>query len=306
MRARRLPVILLVSILGASCDPSTTGPTDPARANEVSVDDGAKASGARHAARRFVDAYAQAGEDGGNGLEAIVGTRLLRSWVHWLQVQHEQFPGTVSGTVDSTDIGPAVPIEVEGVPGSAEVLRQVDVRATVLFSYVPEEGEAFTSTRSLDGPMRLVREASGAWSVLDFTRDGIPLSRQFEKVQGAVALDEGVGVSVLSFTAAPIWQFGLVVSTDETATLSPDSVTLTDADGTPVASARAVTNSLARIRGGSTVQGLVTFQPQASAAGLSLRFELRGAGERSTIIQIPLADRIHPIPLEATSPAPAG
>jgi hypothetical protein len=305
---RFVTIVVAIALAVPACTAGREGPTEPAEAGDLDVDDAVRAAGARWAARAFVEAYAGAPADDGAGLRPLVGTPLLRRWAGWLQVQNEGFPGAIAGDVDAVRIGPAVPFEVESVPGSAEILREVDVRASITFAFEPRDGDPFSVTRSLDGPMRLIRGSEGDWSVLDFTRDSVPLSSQFEAVSDAGDRDAGVTVAIAAFFAAPTWQFGLVVQTAGPLSLGSDDVTLVDDDGGLVATAGAITTQLERIRAGATVRGLVAFEPRSSADGLFLRLAVRGSRGRSTLV-IPLAGRIHPIEVTggtgAESPTPS-
>ena len=215
-------------------------------------------------------------------------------------------PGTISGSVENNQIGPAAPFELTSVPGSEAFLRDVDVRATVTFSFKPEHGDVITLSRSLDGPMRLLfDDQHGTWSVLDFTRDGIPLSQSFETVaDGASASRGGSDVVIDSFVSVPYWQFFLRVSSDRAVGLAPRDVELLDADGARVAVARDVTSSLRTIAAGRAVEGIVTFPAQTTADGLTLRLTLRGPGGVATF-DFKLRGLIHPLPIVTGSPSPS-
>lgn len=236
-------------------------------------------------------------------LEALVRTPLLRSWVHWLGVQNDEIRGTLSGDAGEIQIGPAIPFEVESVPGASEILREVDVRGSVIFSVEPIDDDPFNVTRAFDGPMRLIRERDGSWAVLDFTRDQIPLSRQFELVKDAEAADGQVRVSIACFFAAPVWQFGLVVTAGRAVSITRHGITLIDANGEAATTAQTVTPSLRRIVGGATVEGLIIFPVQPSADGLVLRIDLSSQSGGDAVLEIPLAGRIHPIALATSSPS---
>jgi hypothetical protein len=199
-------------------------------------------------------------------------------------------------------IGPAVPFEVESVPGSAEILREVDLRASVTFSFEPRDGEPFTVARSLDGPMRLIRASDGDWSVLDFTRDAIPLSGQFQVVEGADAANGTAAVAVVVFFAAPIWQLGILVQAVEAVSFTPEDVMLVAADGQAEA-AGAISTQLRHIRAGATVRGLVTFDARSDAEGLILRIAPDGSEGRAAI-EIPLTGRIRPVQIQAPAASP--
>lgn len=286
MRPRFAAALFVVALAAGACNPSPSGPGAPAAPDQVTADDAVKATGARAAAAAFVRTYANETGADPRALARLVNGDRLRRWVHWLGVQDREFPGTISGVVENNQIGPAAPFELTGVPGSEALLRDVDVRATITFSFQPDDGDEITLARSLDGPMRLLfDEERGTWAVLDFTRDGIPLSRTFEIVaKSAAASRRGTDVAIDSFVSVPYWQFFLRVSSDHVGELAPSDVELLDADGERVAVAREVTSSLRTIAAGPAVEGIVTFPPQAMADGLTLRVTLRGTSgpRRST------------------------
>lgn len=180
--------------------------------------------------------------------------------------------------VENDQIGPAAPFRLTSVQGSEAFLRDVDVQATITFSFRPDDGDEITLSRTLDGPMRLLfDDEHGTWSVLDFTRDGIPLSRTFEIVaESAAASKGGIDVAIDSFVSVPYWQFFLRMSTDRAIGLEPHDIELLDADGGIVAVAREVTSSLRSLAIGRVVEGIVTFPAQGSADGLTLRITTRG------------------------------
>ena len=303
MSTRLLAFALATLLLLGACSQRPVGPSDPLAKDAVTADDAVRASGARAAARRFVDAYARAPEAGLGPLQALVRTPLLRGWVHWLGVQNHELQGRLSGDAREIQIGPAVPFEVDSVPGSGEILREVDVRGSVLFSVEPIDDDPFTVTRAFDGPMRLIRESDGSWSVLDFTRDQIPLSQQFELVEGAEAANEDVRASIACFFAEPVWQFGLEVMAGRAVSFTRRGVTLLDANGEVVAAARTVTRSLQRVAAGASVEGLVTLPVQPSADGLVLRIDLSGRSGDDAVLEIQLEGRIHPIAFATSSPS---
>ena len=305
MRLRPTAALLFVLVVAVACNTSPSGPAGPAAPDQVTPDDATKAAGARAVAAAFVRAYASDTDADPRTLAALVDGDRLERWVHWLGVQDREFPGTISGTVETNTIGPAAPFEVASVPGSEALLREVAVQASITFSFQPDAGDTITLSRSLDGPMRLLfDEERGTWSVLDFTRDGIPLSQAFEIVgkQGATT-EDGVDVAIDAFVSVPYWQFFLRVSSDRAAHLAPNDAVLLDADGKPVASAREVTSSLRSLPADRAVEGIVTFPAQADAVGLTVRMVFRGPGGVTTL-EIPLQDLIHPLGIVSGSPSP--
>ena len=306
MRPRVIPLLVLVAVLGSACASHPAGPATPVGPDQVTPDDAVKAAGAREAARRFVEAYAEATGGDSTALQAMVGTDLLARWVHWLDIQNREFPGTISGTVSSNQIGPAAPFSVSSVPGSEAILRQVDVAATVTFSFDPSNGTPETVTRSLDGPMRLILDPRNGWKVLDFTRDGIPLSREFQTMKGAAATVDGVKVEAAAFLSVPYWQFGLVVVDPSSGSVDAKRTAIVDASGAVVSAAKAVTDSLERLPGGVPTEGLVTFSPASSADGLTLRIVVRSTTGHRTTLEIPLSGKVTPVPIATPTPTPSG
>ena len=306
MRIRLAAALLVVATSVVACSPSPTGPTAPAAPDQVTPDDAVKAAGARATAAAFVRAYASDTGADPRTLARLVDGKRLQRWVHWLGVQDREFPGTISGAVENDQIGPAAPFELSSVPGSGALLRDVDVQATVTFSFQPDDGKTITLSRSLDGPMRLLYDdVRGTWSVLDFTRDGIPLSQTFEIVAGsAEASERGIDVAIDSFVSVPYWQFFIRASSDRAVTIAPRDAELLDAEGARVAVAREVTSSLRAIDAGAAAEGIVTFPAQASADGLTLRMTLRGSGG-ATVFEFALGGLIHPVPLATGSPSPS-
>ncbi|MGH2597192.1 MAG: hypothetical protein ACRDH7_14700 [Actinomycetota bacterium] len=305
MRGRLAPAVLMVALVAAACGPSISGPNQPAAPDQVTPDDAVRAAGARAAARAFVQAYADATSGGSAALGRLAGTDRLRAWVHWLGVQNDQFPGTISGSVEADEIGPAAPFAVSSVPGSETILRQVDVQATVTFSLRPTTGTAVSETRSLDGPMRLIfDERDVSWKVLDFTRDGVPFSRSFEIVKHATATLGGTAVTIDSFVSVPYWEFFLRVTSDAPAGLTRSGAELVNTSGRRVASANDITSSLQDVSAGSPVEGIVTFPIQPNAEGLTLRLRLHGLNGVEAF-EFVLSGIIHPIPVTTASPSPS-
>ena len=264
-----------------------------------------KAAGARAAARAFVQAYATDTGADVTSLQQLVSTDRLTRWVHWLGVQNDQFPGTISGSVETDEVGPATAFAVSSVPGSETILRQVDVRATITFSLRPTTGAPVSESRSLDGPMRLIfDEKDGSWKVLDFTRDGIAFSQTFEIVKHATATLGGTEVTIDSFVSVPYWEFFLRVASAGPVTLTRSGVRLVNGDGQRVASANEITSSLRRISAGSPAEGIVTFPLQPNADGLTLRLHAHGSSG-DEVFEFVLSGIIHPIPVAAASPSPS-
>ncbi len=306
MRVRLATALFIVATFVVACSASPTGPTGPAAPDQVTPDDAVKAAGARATAAAFVRAHASDTGADPRTLARLVDGKRLQRWVHWLGVQDREFPGTISGAVDDDQIGPAAPFELSSVPGSGALLGDVNVQATITFSFQPDDGKTITLSRSLDGPMRLLYDdARGTWGVLDFTRDGIPLSQTFEVVADTVkGSRDGIDLTLDSFVSVPYWQFFIRVSSDRAVRIASHDAELLDPEGARVAVAQDVTSSLRANDARATAEGIVTFPAQASAGGLTLRMTLRGPGG-PTVFDLALEGLIHPIPVAIGSPSPS-
>jgi hypothetical protein len=272
----------------------------------MTPDDATKAAGARAVAAAFVRAYASDTGPDPRTLAALVGGDRLERWVHWLGIQDREFPGTISGTVETDLIGAAASFAVASVPGSEALLREVTVQASITFSFQPDTGDTITLSRSLDGPMRLLfDDRRGTWSVLDFTRDGIPLSQVFEIVgKRGTTSGGGIDLSIDAFVSVPYWQFFLQVSSHGAAGLVSEDAVLLDANGNRVATAGEVSSSLRSLPSGREVEGIVTLPAQATADGLTVRMTFRGP-DGPTAVEVPLQGLIHPLGLVSGSPSPS-
>jgi hypothetical protein len=152
--------------------------------------------------------------------------------------------------------------------------------------------------------MRLVLDpADGGWKVLDFTRDGIPLSSAFDIVKGGTRTAGGIRVTIDAFLSAPYWEFFIVAAGSPAFGFTTNATRLVARDGSHV-DAKTVTESLRRVQAATTAEGIATFPPQSSAEGLTLEVTLATTRGPLTL-DFPLANLIHPIPLAATPPSPS-
>lgn len=308
-RACRRPFIFLTLTVASAvaCSGGTHGPQRPLQAQDLDGGLAFDAVGARSTAFAFAQAYADVARDGAERLGALVATPTLRGWAHWLDVQNREFPGRVTGELRVSSVGPATAAELPAATTSSELFRDIQMDVEEAFRFMPDEGEPFPVVRKLDGTMRMVKTPQGAWRVLDFIRDGLPMSATFQPLDGATQM-AGVDLAVRldSFVAFPAWQFNVVVATQLGFELAPKGAALVDPEGAIVAEASTTTASLDTIEPGSVVEGIVGFPLQASAAGL--RFRLRFEGPRSpATVLFPLDGLIEPIPVappSSESPAP--
>jgi hypothetical protein len=203
-RAALVP--LLIAVLGA-CSRDAEGPAAPIAAEQVTPGPALDAGAARQTVIDFLDAYANASSDGGAALADLVAGDEIQAWVHWLGVQDAQFPGTITGEPDLRGVA-----FIGSAPTKRAVGAQVDVGATITFSFVPTDGDPFERTRILDGPFTLASVSPGDWRVADLIRDGIPMSDGIQLFRGEERTDGAVTVELDSlFMFTPNWQFNVVV-----------------------------------------------------------------------------------------------
>ncbi len=276
MRRLLVPIAILLAL--AACGPTLKGPAQTDALEQVSGGTGLDIVSARQAALDFVEAYAHASEDGGKVLLSLVDGSKLRSWVHWLAVQNGAFPGTIAATADVGSLRFVSTGSIGGVPGA-----EVDLGASLTLDYRPQGAAAFSVTRSLDGPMTLIRVGTGDWRVIDATRDGQPMDSAIQVLKKVEQAQQGVTVTVDSvFMFAPRWQFNVIVHNASSSPLALDTAATAVYVKQPGGSYEptkktAITPSLVTIAPGATIQGLVSVPTQPSA--------------RNRILEIPLALR---------------
>jgi hypothetical protein len=204
-------------------------------------------------------------------------------------------------------VGTAAPVKIPDLPDAADVIREVILIAQVDLAATPTQGDPLSLTRVLNGPMRLVTDGSGNWRVTDFSRDGLPLSAVFQVLDDvAIRGSSGLSVVVDSFVAAPVWQFNLVISAEggPTVRLDASEATLINRQGTEVAVAGEVTDSIQEVGPGPPAEGIVTFEPRSSARGLFLRLAFTSASGVDPVLEFPLQGVIEPIAVAPASPSP--
>jgi hypothetical protein len=297
---RRLSLLVAVVTVVVSCGTGVRGPLRPVDPSKLSGTDAVEASASRFAAKAFLDAYALAPQDEGQSLNRLVGSSLLRRWVFWLSVQNQEFPGDVTGR-SLARVGTSSTVDLSEEVSSEVRVQEVQVDGPVSFRYEPEVGEAFSVERDLTGPMRLLETGPRHWQVVDFSRDGVPMSLAYQVVGSSFeSEDTHLLVSFDSFFAVPQWQFCLIArirGSDETVSLAPHDAMLLDSSGTVVADASIVTRSLRRIRKGRAVPGLVSFPARSTTQGMRLELTFRSS-TNVRVLEIDLGE------LKAVSVAP--
>jgi hypothetical protein len=256
---RRAGAALALALAAAACAPHGA-PTEfgtPAALRDAATD-----VTASQTVGRFLDAYAAAPTDGGLALTELAGSAVVGHWAAWLGVQYEQIGG-VGGSVDIRSIGAARP--AEGSSGIDGVVS-VPIEASVRFTFPTATGGSDEQVRVLDGPVLLVPDPEGSWRVIDFVRDGVPLSASvfvFDPQSRASSVSErGVTIRVDSFIQdASEWAVGVLIRNDRDRDirLTDGTVGLVDATGSIVMGG-STPDEAEVIEPDSTQEALVAFQ----------------------------------------------
>ncbi len=274
---RRAPITLVLLVGLAACASGAQGPAAPIAMEQFSASMAMDLVSARQTALDFLNAYAASPDDGGLALTQIVAGPKLASWVRWLAVQNAEFAGAItaepvarSATFDGT-------LKLQGAIGA-----RVELGASVTFSYTPAEGDPFDRNRVLDGPMGLLEVGPANWRVIDFTRDGVPMSQGIQLFRKVSRTKDGVRVSVDSlFAFTPNWQFNVTVENHGRAgaLLDPNGAVLfTKRSGGYDRIDGVTTPSLRTVAAGSSAAGILAFPLQDDPKGKIVALVYRAGG----------------------------
>jgi hypothetical protein len=302
---RRLVFSSLVLFAATSCSPSLEGASQPLAQEQVGAGLGLDVASARRTALDFVNAYAHTTEDDGARLSALVVGPKLTAWVHWMTVQNQQFDGTISGIGDVRSVAFIDSFLVRNAVGG-----QVNLGASVTFTYEPADGQAFDRTRIMDGPVTLLRTGTAEWRVVDATRDGQSMNDGIQLFHDVSMASHGVTVSLHSlFMFTPAWQFNVTVvnRTGGLIRFEPDRLGLfVRRQGAPAQRMEGVyTEALDALPSGFDAEGLVGFPQQDEAKGRTLSLAYRLAGGRHVTFAFPLGEVVTQVPPTSSEPSPA-
>ncbi len=274
-------LVLGASLAGGCSAPDLSGPARPAAADEIGGAPAVLQTQVRAVTLRFVEAY-RATLLGGDDLEALTGTPLLRRWAYWLGVTNEAFPGEITATSTIGGVGPAALVSSDGPLLEVDLAAQVDVVAQ------PSQGDPLEFSVPLDGPVQLIAEEPGVWRVTDFVRFGVPVSAAFLRLDLRYERP-GVALELDSFGGVPNWSFFVRIEATGSAPLTLDEadVTLVGRDGAVIGEVVEVSPPLLHVGPGQRVDGALTFEPLSEVGGASLRIDLDGAGDPAPL-EIPL------------------
>jgi hypothetical protein len=292
---RRRILFLLGSLLVlVACGPDPQGPQAPIAMEQVVEAPALDASAARQAVVDFVDAYAASPTEGVGALAQLVVGPELGSWVRWLNVQHQEFGGSIDAVADVRDVEFIGSVDARRAMGA-----QVGLSASVTFLFEPLDEEAFERARILDGLVTLLQTEKGSYRVIDLQRDGVPMSAGIELFREETR-SEGAAEAALDslFMFPPNWQFNVVVrnSGGTPLILEPDLVGLyvEGAAGferlEPV-----ITGSLALVPPGMDAEGILAFPLQDSAQGRVLTLAYR-SGRKLVQFDFPLDELVNVVP----------
>ena len=302
-RARAL--LLVIALLLSACGSGPGGPTSTGSipgagtiALEVQV---------RDAIRRFVEAYAAAPSDRGTALLAVSRGTVMTHWAAWVSIQFGQLDATISGTYALAAIRDVEEVTQPDVGPGRTVLAQV--QAHVDFAITQSGADPRTVSRSLDGPM-LLAEALDGWRVLDFTRDGVPLSNTvYVFAPDASLRDRGVEIGVDVLIADPNeWFLGLTVHNraDAPVGIPAAGVGLLDADDQLIGRGD-VPTSVAAIPVGSSLDALIRFPVPANVTVTGLRLFVAATIEgddQPVVVALPVEPILTALGRSTASPSP--
>jgi len=297
MRSRGALVIvpLLAFVLAlAACAQKPVGPAAPIAPAQLAPGPALEASAARQTVLEFIEAYRESPDRGIRRLKQLVIGPDLQSWVRWLDVQHREFDGTIESAADVRDVEFVGALTARRIP-----FASVALSASVLFRFDPRDDDPIGLVRVLDGPVTLIRMASGTYRVEDLLRNGVPMSDSIQPLRHQVRTEGGVTVHLDSlFMFPPKWQFNVVVqnASPHDVSLDPDGAALFVDRGDGFERVEGVlTASLGTVPAGETVEGLMVFQAQRSADGRVLSL-VYGTRPRPLRFEFPLQDLVTAVP----------
>jgi hypothetical protein len=305
---RRTAFLAVCGLLISGCSSAADGA--PVSGALPPLAEAAASVAARDTVLRFLEAYERAPADGGASLAALAGSAPVQHWAVWLGVQFQQVDGSVEGSHVLRGIGPMQPFGSAG-----ETAFVAEIAATVNFLITPQEGPPQRQTRSLDGLIALAHDRDASWRVVDFTRDGVPLSNSVHVFPpGAGTRDRGVTIAVDSFILdADQWAIGVFMDNDtgRTIRVEPEFVGVYDLVAQPVDTGIAP-SSLEAIEPGDRVGALIAYPiPEGEAvSGLRLVLGARIPGdERLVVLDVPVRPVLRNLERAGNpdpSPSPAG
>jgi hypothetical protein len=304
---RRIAACLVIAVAAAAAcsrTPEPVGPEQPASHQSLLLDDLRNAGQARSVAFAFLRAYAGAPADGGRALMALVEGVLAREWAHWVSVQNAGFPGTIEGSLQLGQLGPATPVRAEDGSLDEFVAYGVIVRATVTFSLTDETGQALPPLqRLMDGLVVMIQGPDGAFRVINFVRDGRRLDEFFQVFEGARERRAGVTVEVRNLIQMERWQFGIAITngTDRPLRVVPRLTALLTQQEDPASTEQPLVTFPVGIPPGESAEGIVSFVAPTTTEELDLQVAVAGPDGEATgfVFGVPRGAETTPSPSPA-------
>ena len=285
---RRIAACLVIAVAAAAAcsrTPQPVGPQQPASQQSLLLDDLRNSGQARSVAFAFLRAYASSPADGGRALMTLVEGVLAREWAHWVSVQNAGFPGTIEGSLQLGQLGPATPVRAEDGSLDELVAYGVIVRATVTFSLTDESGETLPPLqRLMDGLVVMIQGPDGAFRVINFVRDGRRLDEFFQVFDGAQERRAGVTVEVRNLIQMERWQFGIEITndTDRPLRVVPTLTALLTQQEDPASTEQPLVTFPVPIPPGESAEGIVSFVAPTTTEELDLQVAVAGPDGEAT------------------------
>jgi hypothetical protein len=293
MRRALLGLVIAAAAAGCARVPAPRGPEAPQSEGILKLDDLTNAGQARSVALAFLRAYARSPADGGRALDALVIGPLAKQWVHWVGIQNESFPGTITGRLQLGDLGPPLLVRAENGSLDNVLAYGIVVRATVTFEVTDENGQTGRVPRVMDGLIVVVQSPDGLFRVLNFERDGRRLDEFFQVFDGASEQRHGVTVEIRNLVQLERWQFGVKItnrSRQPLRVLRNDSALLTP-DRVPATDEPPIVTFPRTIPPGLSAEGIVSFTTPGATGPLDLQIAVAGPDGKATgfVFQVPQA-----------------
>jgi hypothetical protein len=298
-----VPLALLTTLSACSSGTSTVVEAVPLAAIPPAA--GIQLAGARHALVEFLDAYANAGTDGGKELEQVVagGPPELRDWVRWLIVQDRSNPGDLTGSARISGIRFENFVSILGrFLGATFALD-----AHVTLTYRPPSGSPVTINHDFTGDATVFQRGPGDWGVYDVTRDSQSMDSQIHLLSGLSVSSGGIDMHIESlWTLTPFLSFNVTVANHEAGAigLDADRTALVGNSQSDTTHPQSHTSGLDSIPGGGTAQGTVNFgTPSPQTTALVVSFD-RSKGP-PVELKVSLNRLVNSVPPTGAAPSPA-
>jgi len=230
---------------------------------------------------------------------------LAKQWVHWVAIQNESFPGTITGSLQLGDLGPPLLVRAENGSLDNVLAYGIVVRATVTFDVTDQKGQTGRVPRVMDGLIVVIRSPDGLFHVLNFERDGRRLDQFFQVFDGAEEQRNGVTVEVRNLVHLERWQFGVRITnrTRQPLRVLPNDSALLTSAREPATDEPPIVMFPRSILPGRSAEGIVSFATPGTSGPLDLQIAVAGPDGKATgfVFAVPQATTASATP----SPSPS-